>query len=256
MKIAVLTIVVLLGSIIALSVCFGTDVCTNNKYDLYPYSVGSTNEAATYIYVTGTVYDASSIFNPLTISNAIILGLDGATSRTDVNGTYIIYVATSYASVSINVQCEGHASTKVFIQYNPLISAYFIPVYLNKISYSVSFDSKVGVKVSLNNSYGVSTSIMVPPSNNSQYSQLTLQLASIPSYGSPGLLESSQDNSTTNSTAMQSLGMFFIDIQDTNGSTILFPEKGVQFSMAMPTLNDSVQIGSVSWYHFNDTSNK
>jgi len=211
-----------------------------------------------YTYVTGVVYDGSSISSPEVIYNATITGYNSSRSFTDSNGTFQALGIISGETISVFVSKSGFADTSAAVQYNSSLLAFYFAVYMTKISAEVPFNPTIGLNVSLNNSYGVATLITIPSLISANNVTLTLQLASIPAYSAPGTLESSVPGSTSNSSALQSFGMFYINIVDPDGGSVDFPGDGVGFSMQMPALNVSNSNGSdpISWYFFNTTSNK
>ena len=191
-------------------------------------SVASSSAGTSFadVWVTGSVTDASS--------GAALAGVNITGSRNSVTstvtGAYATYAPIIDGRVVVSAAGFGNFSSQIGSAiFHAGVAAYVIPLPLNPLTLHEAFRPASGLPaITIQGVFGRDVRVSVPPSSVSAALALPptvrLSIAVVPPASAPGLMESSVPGSASNSTTLQSAGMFFIDLRDAHtGEPVAFP---------------------------------
>jgi hypothetical protein len=184
---------------------------------------GGGGEQQRTVKVFGTVSD-STTFNSI---SSVEVSVGGHTTLTDENGRYSIQFQSLEESVVLSVAATTfHAPQYAFLNLSGVFSNRTFSI--NRAVTVVAFTKKVnfttggGFSFNFNNGYGGTGGCEVFTSSISITNPIPLvfRFAIIPPSNGPGLLQSSSPGNFSNSTALQSSGLYYWDVvRASNGAT-------------------------------------
>ena len=172
-------------------------------------------------YVSGMVLDVTTLLPVANVPVSSSLG----TVFTDYAGAFSgLYVARpsngSTATFTVNVCSTGapcnvsYPSTTASVPLLPQVVGYSKSVYLPRLTV-VTFSPSLGVpETNITDNAAISVAPPGAPGSDS----LSLRYAVVPAHAGPGQLQSDIPGSVSNSTMLQSLFMFYMEVVDQNGA--------------------------------------
>jgi hypothetical protein len=171
------------------------------------------------VRVSGTV----NTLNGAQVSDAIITGTGGEYTKTNSSGGFDFYASYSKENsvvLEITTLSQNYATQFYQIDYNPSVKHYATSISLVPFTIKKKFWLANGLKfrvpLSFNDYYNVTISASPFAKNISS----VFRFAYIPAEGAPGKLQTILENAQVKSHVLQSAGMFYWDVIDSNGSYV------------------------------------
>jgi hypothetical protein len=174
------------------------------------------------VRVSGTVND----FNGYTVSDAIITGTGGEYTKTNSSGAFDFYASYSKENsvvLEITTISQNYATQFYQIDYDPSVKHYTTSIAVVPFTIKKKFWLSNGLKFRApftNNGQGDYYNVTIPSSPFAKNISSVFRFAYIPPEGAPGKLQTILENAQVKSHVLQSAGMFYWDVIDSNGSYV------------------------------------
>lgn len=141
---------------------------------------------------------------------------------TDINPSSITHTFTM-----INATIDGYVPQLVYVPIKDN-TKYSRPILMNPFSVSLPFNLRTGFSRNFDNGYnGTGVVKLVGQSSASTTPTYTFRFAVIPPRGGPGVLEANRVGVRSQTTTLQSAGMFYWDVRDSAGDPTTLPSQSI-----------------------------